>query len=1104
METQPDKSFGGKLAAFAGSTALAIIALSLIGAYLGLVSVLMQLAPQTLQRVLGRSDTALYSHWLLVALICLLCFNLICASLQRVRPDLPRLGAWCSHLGILVLTAGASWYALSAVRGECLTTLATPETQSPAPHAGHWTPIESFYVENTFALHARYNDSDRTRWEPIEGLMPKQDKTFNATLACPFPDVTVQVTRYLAGAALTQEAPQALLRVTDKTTHDVVVSPFYEGEGYAIVYHPDASQQTLDKMLRPPPPNVGNNNILVILAGQLKPTLVVLGSDRKVTSQELTPDKEQTVRLPNMELRLQLKGLTQRAGFSLAATKADPHKDQQATAAIEVKITSGQWQYLTFLPYQPFADFGEPLDVPLPGGRRVGLIFSRIPQSLPARVQVTRTEFKAYPGSNVAQDFICDVDIDAHGRTSAGQIRLNNPLQLGPYQLSQGSWQPGGPQVQQIVLGVASRPGVWLVYVGFVLICAGFPWAFYVKPAILRRRAAKAAATNPPAPPTPSPSPKTPPSGPTTLAVLLLVATLLLSCASPALAADNELLTPATADFLRKVDSAALSRLGVQYEGRTAILDTLCRDHLTTIYGRDSVQNLPPTAVFLELYFNSGAYIDRPVLFVKERQMQAALAKAMDAQQKAAFEASHRIAPACLMSKDAEWFLVQAKRATQDDFIRAQRVPVLDDALAAIAEQDQFRLPLEKLETRYSSFLGEDLMLLIPRRDGQWQTPDSVLLSSRVPLMPPASLPALSVVPASLPANPTTACASDLAALADAWRSRDAQKANQLIATLAIALPQLARDANQPYPTPALVTAELAYNRTYKATAVWIGFAFAMILLLIATAHGTTSGRLWRRLGMAMLVLSTTALLAGFAVRWLLGGRSWYLPPIMNQFEAVVAAALFAAILAIVLELFTRRNYYGLSAAFYATVSLLAAFFLPEQMGAGITAPRGILASPIMAIHVAVIIIGHALVGMAFFISLVYLAVRIRQVGKDVVAAVQLLPDSQTADTTDTLAVIDRCNLIVVQLATWTVILGTILGAYWADFAWGRWWGWDAKEVWALITAIILLIILHVRFVMPPHKRGLITALLCILATAIMLFNWIVVNYFLTGMHSYA
>jgi ABC-type transport system involved in cytochrome c biogenesis permease subunit len=224
----------------------------------------------------------------------------------------------------------------------------------------------------------------------------------------------------------------------------------------------------------------------------------------------------------------------------------------------------------------------------------------------------------------------------------------------------------------------------------------------------------------------------------------------------------------------------------------------------------------------------------------------------------------------------------------------------------------------------------------------------------------------------------------------------------------------------------------------------------------------------------------------------------------MNLFEAAVGSVLLAAVVTLALECIWKKSYIAIAASLYATIGLLMCLLFPEAIGSGIAPTHGILSSPIMAAHVAVIITGHALAGMTMVISFAYLLlVAIRLLRGDTLdsSAADLAGESRDVST---LVTVDRCNLVVVQLAAWTIAVGTILGAYWADFAWGRWWGWDPKETWALITALIYIAILHVRFVTPRQYRGLVTAVLCILGCAAMLFNWIVVNFLIAGKHSYA
>lgn len=742
---------------------------------------------------------------------------------------------------------------------------------------------------------------------------------------------------------------------------------------------------------------------------------------------------------------------------------------------------------------------------------------------------------------------------------------------------------------------------------------------------------------------------------------------MLLGLCLPAAARAGELFDAKALAFLDRIDARRLALLPVQYKGRIGILDTFGRAMVGHACGDEWVDGVPPAVAMLELYFNAGAYLRKPVLYVRERSMRRFVAEQLHGKTREQFERTHRLPPGLLANDEAVLALLRAGRATPRQCLVAAEPSELSHALADVTDRPALRLPIERLNDRFPSFLATGRYRPVPLDAGKtWATAEEVLVFD-VPL-PGGRMPtglvlryrlfgpmleahrkgqpeevaelagmirdmlrqiegvrrrrAAATQPADDPNAKYLALYNDFVALRDAWRAREADKVNRIVARLEERL--IAARAEVPSPTARKL--ERLYNQTYSGTIVWIGFAAATVLFIVAAA--VPGQRAWWWSAMAVLSVSTAAIVAGFVVRWVLSGRAWYLPPIMNQFEAVVGSAMLAAVFALVLEIVWKKSYFALSAAFYATVSLLCGRFLPEEMGAAIKAQHGILASPVMAVHVSVIIIGHALVGMTFVISAAYLlaiwvqwvrdelrelpwAVRIAAFGAVALAClvVRLLlllepvpalgelhwglrlgivvgilaaevvltlptallgirkicipllgpsvrtgspahsaalaftlmimgfaivviliapfvligpvqlayqvfarrpsapstgPDLCGGAREGTLASIDRCNLIVAQLACWTVALGTILGAYWADFAWARWWGWDRKETWALITAVVYILIVHVRFLTPRRWRGLVTALGCILGCAAMLFNWIYVNYYMSGMHSYA
>lgn len=98
--------------------------------------------------------------------------------------------------------------------------------------------------------------------------------------------------------------------------------------------------------------------------------------------------------------------------------------------------------------------------------------------------------------------------------------------------------------------------------------------------------------------------------------------------------------------------------------------------------------------------------------------------------------------------------------------------------------------------------------------------------------------------------------------------------------------------------------------------------------------------------------------------------------------------------------------------------------------------------------------------------------------------------------------VLDAATMVILELSFITLWAGIVMGAIWADHSWGRPWGWDPKEVFALNTFFIFLILIHVR--LKVRDKGFWTAVLAVIGFEVMMFNWIVVNFIISGLHSYA
>jgi ABC-type transport system involved in cytochrome c biogenesis permease subunit len=176
--------------------------------------------------------------------------------------------------------------------------------------------------------------------------------------------------------------------------------------------------------------------------------------------------------------------------------------------------------------------------------------------------------------------------------------------------------------------------------------------------------------------------------------------------------------------------------------------------------------------------------------------------------------------------------------------------------------------------------------------------------------------------------------------------------------------------------------------------------------------------------------------------------------------------------------------------------------------------------SVLLKYHVTTVLLSYGLISLGFIVSLFYLvthyAARLRAgiAGRtelavpgggaiDVSAAALGLEDDAPKGTARVLSDLDKAQMIILQLAFWGLGTGILLGAWWADHSWGRWWAFDPKELWALVTWIVYLIVIHLRFT-TGRNRALITAWLSVVGFFVMLWTYFGVNLLLPGLHAYA
>jgi cytochrome c-type biogenesis protein CcsB len=240
------------------------------------------------------------------------------------------------------------------------------------------------------------------------------------------------------------------------------------------------------------------------------------------------------------------------------------------------------------------------------------------------------------------------------------------------------------------------------------------------------------------------------------------------------------------------------------------------------------------------------------------------------------------------------------------------------------------------------------------------------------------------------------------------------------------------------------------------------------------------------RIATAMMVLATVILFAGIVFRGISAGHA----PWGNMYEFSITGT-FALVVAYLFSLIKYDlRWLGLFISFAALLALGTAVTLLYRESSQLVPA---LKSTWLVIHVAAAIISGGIFLLANVIAAAYLYLdNAESKGGRPFWAVRV----------PSLEVLDQLSyrLVAFVFPLWT--FSVIAGAIWAESAWGRYWGWDPKETWAFITWVAYAAYLHARVTV--GWRGRRAAWLCIFAGSTFLFNYVYVNVWGTGKHTYS
>lgn len=288
-------------------------------------------------------------------------------------------------------------------------------------------------------------------------------------------------------------------------------------------------------------------------------------------------------------------------------------------------------------------------------------------------------------------------------------------------------------------------------------------------------------------------------------------------------------------------------------------------------------------------------------------------------------------------------------------------------------------------------------------------------------------------------------------------------------------------------PSEQKIDAEIAYNKydVFKVLPYW--YITASILMLIFTIVNIFFEKKWLRItvnGFHIIIGLLFALhTLGLIARWYISGHA----PWSNAYESIVYVAWATMFFGLA---FDRKSKLTVASSAFVTAMILMAAYM-NWIDPEIANLQPVLNSYWLMIHVAVIVASYGPFALGMILGFVALVL------------IFFTNEKNKAKMSLNVKEITYINEMALTIGLIMLTIGNFLGGQWANESWGRYWGWDPKETWALISIMIYAFVIHARFV--PALRGKwFFNVMSMFGFISILFTYYGVNFHLVGLHSYA
>lgn len=701
-------------------------------------------------------------------------------------------------------------------------------------------------------------------------------------------------------------------------------------------------------------------------------------------------------------------------------------------------------------------------------GNKYALSYGPREASLPFALQLRDFQLERYPGSQSPSSYASELQVIDQEASFPYRVFMNNVLDHKGFRFYQASYDT---DEKGTVLSVSQdRPGTYITYLSYTLLTIGMFFTFFVKGSrfsILNRRIRSLNEKGPKMPKgikvklprkkVVTDLPKIKVTGAGTLSVLAISLTLF---AGLKFYGHGQI--PDVREAVVPISHAeAYGNLVVQdLDGRMKPLNTLANEITRKLSGRSYVdieqpggtKKLSAEQFLLAVQLDPGRFSALPLIKVDEKKGAAI------------FEAIGH-APVSKVSFQ-ELIDVDGNYLLQPLVEEANRLKP--------AERNEAHKELLKVDERFNIFyaiLRGDFLKLFPNR----QDTNNTWFTANQHNMGFDEEDALFV---------RSITSLYMSALNKGIASGNYSEADEVLSYIQLFQEKAGADV---HPGEGKIATEVFYNKMNLGNRLFGIFWILGAVMLVLAIIKLFSRPKWLKYiwigGLALAWAGLALFTVHLGLRWYIAGRA----PWSDGFEMLVFVAWCILLFGLIFE---KKSHFTVPLGIIFSGTLLFVAFL-DWLNPEITNLMPVLHSYWLKIHVAVIVSGYAPLALAALLALLSLFLLIFK------------PLNPSAKWWKSMQELSMVNEMSITIGLFLLTIGTFLGGVWANESWGRYWAWDPKETWALISIMVYAFVLHLRLI-PKLKNSLMLNIACLWAFSSIIMTSFGVNYYLSGLHSYA